>query len=239
MPNCCEVSARAQAAARVPRWHKRRHCTAAQVCVHASPSCHVLSVLVVAVCCVPPLLPCFLAEPVAPTAAGLLALRHLHLGFLILDTASQPLPPSLPSSQAGRPALPGAWEMALCGTFFCRLALRHEHGLLAMTDLILVTRRCPLQRGGGHLKRSFLSWALNIPGSDHFEPLTTSYNPEAAGTPITFRRRSVSWTVLWGRFPPTAGSTRTQSDLFAVLLDLGGVKDTARHRARDPAGYIV
>lgn len=63
------------------------------------------------------------------------------------------LAPSLPSSQAWRSALPGAWEMALCRTSFCRLSLRPGHGLLAMTDLVLVTRCCPLQRGGGHLKR--------------------------------------------------------------------------------------
>lgn len=62
------------------------------------------------------------------------------------------LAPSLPSSQAGRPTLPGAWEMVLCRISFCRLSLRPGHGLLAMTDLVLVTRHGALQRGGGYLK---------------------------------------------------------------------------------------
>lgn len=55
----------------------------------------VLSVLVVAVCCVACLFPWLQQNQRSCQLLGLLALWHFHLAFLILDVARELLPPSL------------------------------------------------------------------------------------------------------------------------------------------------
>lgn len=215
----------------------------------------VLSVLVAVAWRVTPSLHGFEAEPLAWTAAWPACPLAPALDSLIRDTVNEPLPPTLENSQSLPLAPPEVWGVALCrhASMDCHLDL--GLGSWPWQTLVLVTRPCSLQVEVFGKKVT----GLMHPSPGHLELPTTTYIPEPTGTPSGAFRQVVSpldCPLEKPSFPTTdsgRSTARTQAAPhplpcpghlchltgFAVLIDLGGIKDTARHWARNPACYIM
>ena len=174
---------------------------------------------------------------------GLLVLWPLHSTPSSGTRSMSPCPPALESSQAVALAPPEVWEVAPChhASVDCHLDL--GLGSWPWQTLVLVTRPCSLQVEVFGKKVT----GLKHPRLGHLELPTTPYIPEPTGTPSGAFRQVVSPLDCPQEKPsfPTTDSGRSTARTqaaphplprpghpcrltgFAVLIDLGGIKDTA------------